>query len=69
MERVEQLNKTALAADLNPREAAAQVSEKYRAIPSIVAALVVPAIFLVYVARYTVNVPIVDVEWLLVQLL
>ena len=36
--------------------------------PSIVAALVVPVFFLAYVARYTVNVPVVD-EWLRVPLL
>ena len=69
MERVEQLNRTASpAAELTPREAAAQGLEKYQVIPSLVAALVVPAIFVVYVARYTVNVPVVD-EWLRVPLL
>ena len=36
--------------------------------PSVIAALVVPAIFLAYVARYTVNVFVVD-EWLRVPLL
>jgi hypothetical protein len=41
---------------------------KYRAVPSIVAALLVPAIFLAYVARYAVNVPVAD-EWLRIPLI
>ena len=69
MDFVEQQDKTtALGADLNTREASAHVSGKYRAIPSVAAALVGPAVFLVYVAHYTVNVPVVD-EWLRVPLL
>ena len=69
IESVEQRNKTTdLRAGLNSPEALAHVSERYRAVPSIVAALVVPVFFLAYVARYTVNVPVVD-EWLRVPLL
>ena len=66
MEVAEQLHETpAPGAGLN---APAHVSRKYRAIPSVVAALVVPAIFLAYVARYAVNVPVAD-EWLRIPLI
>ena len=66
MEVAEQLHETpAPGACLN---APAHVSRKYRAIPSVVAALVVPAIFLAYVARYAVNVPVAD-EWLRIPLI
>jgi hypothetical protein len=69
MEFVEQLNKTkAVGADLNAPEASAHVSTKYRAVPSVVAALIVPALFLAYIARYAVNVPVAD-EWLRIPLL